>query len=638
MLKKIIRKLLFNRWSAFIHDLCWVPIVVVLCYWIRFNFSTIPDIYIPSMLKMIAVALFVQGASFWYFGLYRGLWRYASLQDLVRVLKAVGLGSIIITTVIAVGLTLYRVPRTALVLYPVFLMIGLISPRVFYRWVKENKLQLRHKTGKRTLIVGAGSAGELLLRDLVHRQDYLPVALVDDDGLKQGREIHGVRVVGSLGDIVELIDLLQIELILIAIANVNRKVIRSIVRKAVVANIECRTIPSSIELANGQVDVGQVRPITVNDLLGREVVHLDSDAIASYLKDQTVLVTGGGGSIGSELCRQVARQQPDKLIIFESSEFNLYSIEIELRDSFPDLDIRVVMGDVKNESRVHWLFSTYKPSVVFHAAAYKHVPLVEANPAEGINNNVFGTIVVAAAADQFCAEKFVLVSTDKAVNPSNVMGTTKRIAEIYCQNLNMRSGTAFITTRFGNVLGSAGSVVPLFEKQIREGGPVTVTSKDVRRFFMTIPEAAGLILQAGSMGGGGEIFVLDMGESVLIRELAEQMIRLSGYEPYSDIDIQYIGLRPGEKLYEELFYANETLQDTIHPKLHLAESREVPWDWLKSELENLASILKKRDNKELRTIIATMISAGQVDNNETTEGKNIIITDRLAESSSRWGV
>ena len=589
------------------HDLCWVPVVVVLSYWVRFDLFAIPEIYVESMVKMIVISLPVQAAAFWYFGLYRGLWRYASMQDLIRVVKAVGLGSIIIITTIAIVLTLYRVPRTVLVLYPIFLTIGLIAPRVLYRWLKENSLQLRKKTGKRTLIVGAGSAGEMLLRDLVNRHDYLPVALVDDDQTKQEREIHGIRVVGKLEDISELIDYLELELILIAIANIDRKIIRSIIKTCMQSNVECRTIPASIELADGKVNVDQVRPITVEDLLGRESVQLDSEAISSYLEGKRVLVTGGGGSIGSELSRQVASKQPNQLVIFENSELNLYKIEHELKTSFPELTTKAVLGDVKDADRVEWLFTEYQPDVVFHAAAYKHVPLVEANPAEGVGNNVFGTIMIADAADRFKAKKFVMVSTDKAVNPSNVMGATKRIAEIYCQNLNNLSDTHFITTRFGNVLGSTGSVVPLFQRQIREGGPVTVTSKEVRRYFMTIPEATGLILQAGAMGIGGEIYVLDMGESVLIRELAEQMIRLSGFEPYTEIDIHYIGLRPGEKLYEELFYEQEALQDTTHPKLYLANSQEIDWDWFMDELQYLKSAVEARNTGALQESILKIV-------------------------------
>jgi FlaA1/EpsC-like NDP-sugar epimerase len=322
---------------------------------------------------------------------------------------------------------------------------------------------------------------------------------------------------------------------------------------------------------------------------------LDEEAITAYLSKKSVLVTGAGGSIGSELCRQIASERPSRFIIFDNGEFNLYSIDNELRSLYPDLNIITVLGDVKNKDRIDWVFRKFNPNVVFHAAAYKHVPMVEINPAEGVQNNVIGTRVVADAADKYNTERFVLISTDKAVNPANVMGATKRVAELYCQNLANRSNTRFITTRFGNVLGSTGSVVPLFEKQIRSGGPVTVTHRDITRYFMTIPEAVSLIMQAGIMGAGGEIYVLDMGEPVLISDLAKQMIRLSGLEPDRDIEIVYTGLRPGEKLYEEIFHKSENLKGTSHPKLLLASSRKFEWEWLINALNELHQASLTRD-------------------------------------------
>jgi FlaA1/EpsC-like NDP-sugar epimerase len=342
-------------------------------------------------------------------------------------------------------------------------------------------------------------------------------------------------------------------------------------------------------------------------LLGRETITLDQKAISDYLHKKNVLVTGAGGSIGSELCRQIANLGPAQLILFDNGEFNLYSIDNEMRQEFPDLNIVTVLGDVKNQYRVGWVFRKFHPYAVFHAAAYKHVPMVELNPAEGVQNNIIGTKIVANAAEQYKTDRFVLVSTDKAVNPSNVMGVTKRAAELYCQNFASHSATRFITTRFGNVLGSAGSVVPLFQQQIKKGGPVTVTHRDISRYFMTIPEAVSLILQAGAMGEGGEIFVLDMGEPVLIKDLAEQMIKLSGKKPGQDIKIVYTGLRPGEKLFEEIFHESEDLKGTGHPKLLLAGSRQVDWQWLTSELAELekASVNRNREMivEHLRNVV-----------------------------------
>lgn len=599
-MKKTIKLLLLNRWTAFVHDLCWIPIVLFLAYWIRFNLGAIPGNFHEGFWRLLILVVPIQGIAYWKFGLYRGIWRYASLQDLVRVVKAVFLGLIITLIVAFVWFRLLAIPRSVFILYPILLILSLTAPRILYRWYKERQLNFRVASQQRTLIVGAGFHGEQLLRDLSRRSEYLVVALLDDDSTKHGREIHGVRVRGGIDDLKEVIDAYQVELVLVAIPSVNRTVIKKIVDLACADGVTCRTLPTTVEMVNKEVDVNMIRPVTVEDILGREPVDIDNRAITSFLKDKCVLVSGGGGSIGSELCRQVALQQPERLIIFEQGEYNLYMIEQELKTAFPDMQMECILGDVKNRDRVNWVFKTFNPKIIFHAAAYKHVPMVEYNPAEGVLNNVLGTMVIADAADRFDVESFVFVSTDKAVNPTNVMGTTKRIAEIYCQNLNERSNTQFITTRFGNVIGSAGSVVPLFQKQIEAGGPVTVTHREIKRFFMTIPEAVVLILQAAAMGDGGEIFVLDMGEQVLIRDMAEQMIRLSGFEPDKDISIVYTGLRPGEKLYEELFYESESFRDTSHSKLKLANSRRVEWDWLLGELSSLEDAVKKREITQLR--------------------------------------
>ncbi|MBI4792822.1 MAG: polysaccharide biosynthesis protein [Deltaproteobacteria bacterium] len=600
MLQKYLRRILFNRWAAFFHDLLWVPAAVWVAFWFRFNLQAIPAHYVTGYYYLTAFALPVHAVFFWIFGLYRGIWRFASMPDLIRIIKAVLLSSLVMNLAGFVVFKLQGVPRTVLVLSPLMLIIGLMAPRLCYRLYKDKRLQLRSKEGKRTLVVGAGQAGELLLRDLLSRQEYQPVALVDDDPKKHNRDIHGVKVYGGLHEIGEIVRLLDIELVLLAIPSAKKTTVQRIVAACAQAEVDCKTLPSLDELTNGrQIEAAQLRPVTLEDLLGRDAVELDQQAIAGYLENKTVLVTGGGGSIGSELCRQVAELSPLRLVIFEHSEFNLYAIDNELRASFPDLKIISILGDMKNYDRVDWVFRKFAPDVVFHAAAYKHVPMLELNPAEGVQNNVFGTKMLADAADRYRVDRFVLVSTDKAVNPANVMGTTKRIAEIYCQNMDLRSQTKFITTRFGNVLGSAGSVVPLFEKQIKNGGPITVTHRDIKRYFMTIPEAVSLILQAGSMGKGGEIFVLEMGEPVYIKVLAEQMIRLSGLVPHRDIKIEYIGLRPGEKLFEEIFHENEDLQGTTHPKLQLAGARQCDWDWLTSVLQRLGRAATSRDVPDL---------------------------------------
>lgn len=613
MTKKFFKLIPLNRWSALLHDLACVPLAFVLAYWLRFNLGTIPQEYQQALATLILIALPVQGIFFWYSGLYRGLWRFASIPDLIRIFKVAGLGSLVIVAIASIWTRLEGVPRSVLLLYPLLLVAGLSASRIAYRWYKDHRLDFSSQKCTRTLIVGAGRAGEMLVRDLLHRVEYRPLAFLDDNPAMHKREIHGIPVQGGTDRLSECVNALSVELVLLAMPSADKSLLQRLVLECNQIGVRCQTLPSVFEMAGRQVDVEKLRSVTVEDLLGREVVELDHEAIAQYLAGKVVLVTGGGGSIGSELCRQIAVQKPAQLVVFENGEFNLYTIEYELRHSFPDIVFAAILGDVKDQDRVDWLFRTYRPNVVYHAAAYKHVPMLEANPAEGVCNNIFGAKIIADAADRFGVGRFVLVSTDKAVNPVSVMGTTKRIAEIYCQNLNSRSQTQFVTTRFGNVLGSAGSVVPLFQKQIAKGGPVTVTHKDITRYFMTIPESVSLILQAGAMGRGGEIFVLDMGEPVLINDLAKQMIQLSGLKVEKDIKIIYTGLRPGEKLYEELLHENEELQKTSHEKLFLARSRDVDWGWLEEQLGDLERVAVSRDIDKMLIIMHDLVPefAGQ---------------------------
>ena len=607
MNKKTIRYILINRWAAFIHDLVWVVLAIVLAYWFRYNLEVIPQVDYNSLISLLLISVPVHGVVFWLFYLYRGFWRFASIPDLIRILKSVSLGAVIVTAVCALVTRFDGVPRSVFLLYPLLLAGGMSLSRIAYRWLTRQKFRVSARDGKRTLIVGAGSGGELLVRDLLQRVEYQPIAFVDDDTTKLNRDIHGIKVMGKKADLGELVRSLSIELVLLAIPSADKKTVHCFVNQCNQINVPCQILPSVFEMAGRGVDADSLRKVTVEDLLGREPVLLNTKAISSYLKGKVVLVTGGGGSIGSELCRQLANQEPRVLIVYDNGEFNLYSIDYELREKFPELNLESVLGDVKDIDRVNWVFKTFSPEVVFHAAAYKHVPMVEMNPAEGVNNNIFGTKVVADAAVDHFVDRFVMVSTDKAVNPANIMGTTKRVAEIYCQNLAALSKTKFITTRFGNVLGSAGSVVPLFQKQIESGGPVTVTHKDITRYFMTFPESVGLILQAGSMGKGGEIFVLDMGKPVLIRNLAEQMIRLSGVSSGGAVEIVYTGLRPGEKLYEEILHESEGLEPTDHPKLLLARSREVDWDWLSAEFKSLQIATRSRDIKLLKSHLQNIV-------------------------------
>jgi FlaA1/EpsC-like NDP-sugar epimerase len=607
MLSKFFRTYFFNRWVAFIHDLLWIPLSLFAAYSLRFNFDQLPKPHASALVLLMVVSIPIQGITYQAFGLYRGVWRFASIPDIIRIVKAVCCATLVIFGVLFLYTRLAGIPRSVLFLYPMLLIAGLTVPRLVYRWFKERHVFLHLQEGQRVVIVGAGQAGELLLRDLLRQPDIHPVAFIDDDPKMQGREIHGVRVLGTITDLDEIVFDYFVQEILIAIPSASRESMQRIITQCELAAVPFRVLPALHELTDEQVGYGQLRPVTLEDLLGRDPIQLDMGAITSYLQNKTVLVTGGGGSIGSELCRQVAAIGPSRLVIFDHGEYNLYAIDHELRQTYPELELTVALGDVKDQERVDWVFKTFRPNVVFHAAAYKHVPMVEINPAEGVRNNVLGSCTIADAAEAYKADQFVLVSTDKAVNPANVMGTTKRIAELYCQNLDKRSETKFITTRFGNVLGSAGSVVPLFQKQIEAGGPVTVTHPEITRYFMTIPESVSLILQAGSMGQGSEIFVLDMGEPVLIKDLAEQMIRLSGLEPGKDVEIVYTGLRPGEKLFEEILHKSEGLKPTTHPKLLLAKSRHVDWRWLAGELACLGEAALSRDvdvlKKHLHAIV-----------------------------------
>ncbi len=599
--------ILKSRWLAFVHDLVWIPVAIAMAFLLRFNFEGIPASHTAALWQLMFVAVPVQFCAFHYFGLYLGIWRFASVPDLIRILKSVAIGALVTFLLLFVWQRLEGVPRSVMILYPFLLAAGLAIPRLLYRWFKDHHFGFAPRQGKRALIVGAGRAGELLVRDLLKDGQYLPVAFLDDDSGKHGLEIHGVRVMAGIDSFEEQVEELNIEIVLLAMPTAPAAVMRKLVDQSAAMKVPCRTLPSLPELAGGKVEIGTLRKVRIEDLLGRDEISPDDTQVQKFLKGKRILVTGAGGSIGSELCRQIIRYQPERLVMLDHGEFNLYRIKGEMsqNDAVP---VVAMLGDIRDESRMRWVLETYRPHILFNAAAYKHVPLVEENPTEGVKTNVLGTVRLADLAVEHGCEKFVQVSTDKAVNPANVMGATKRAAEIYCQNLNGRtSTTAFITTRFGNVLDSAGSVVPLFKEQIRQGGPVTVTHPEITRYFMTIPEAVRLILQAGSMGQGGEIFVLDMGEPVKIIDLAEQMIRLSGMEPEKDIRIEFTGLRPGEKLYEELFHKAEPLIGTTHPKIMLSASREVDWSEMKALLEQLHAACTEREVEKLHALLHEIV-------------------------------
>ncbi len=601
-----------NRGAAFFHDLLMVPVAWLGAYWLRFNLEMPPEEFVVAAVIALPLVVPVQAAVFWLFGLYRGVWRFASLPDLMRILKAVVFGSVLCLVLMFVLFRLQDVPRTVPLLFVLLQLLLLAGPRLLYRWRKDRRLDLGG--GQRVLVVGAGSAGEMLVRDMLRDplRLYRPVAFVDDLPRRQGAEIHGIAVMGQCERIPEVVAEYAIDVVVLAIPSASSPQMRRLVELCERSGAPFRTVPRLRSLMSGQVSVNQLKAVSIEDLLGRDPVRLDWEGIRGGLRGQVILVTGGGGSIGSELCRQIARLEPGRLVVYENSEFNLYAIEEELRSVFPDLDLRAHLGDVSDVAAVEHLFASQRPQRVFHAAAYKHVPMLESQVREALRVNVMGTRAVADAAQRHGCTEFVLISTDKAVNPGNVMGASKRLAELYCQCMDASARTRYITVRFGNVLGSAGSVVPLFRRQIDRGGPVTVTHPDMERYFMTIPEACQLIMQAGVLGEGGEIFVLEMGEPVKIRYLAEQMICLSGRDP-ADIPIDYIGLRPGEKLYEELFYQDEGLTPTRHERIRVARHRVMDSEMLRRGLEEMARQLATYENEALMMQLGRLVPEWQTE-------------------------
>lgn len=607
MKKQIIPSRFRSQGTALFHDILMVPVAWFMAIWLRFNLGSIPEEFYQGGVRALIVILPVQLAAFVAFGLYRGVWRFASLPDFVRILKAVVIGIVAAMVLLFLFTRAEGIPRAVPVIYTLLLIMLLGGPRLIYRWLKDHHIFFSR--GKRVLIVGAGKAGEMLARDILRntRDTYRPIAFVDDNPRRLGREIQGLRLLGNFEDIPELTKKLEIDLIMLATPSATSAEMRRVVELCEKSGVPFRSVPLLQDLMTGSVQINELREISIEELLGREPVSLDWPAIRGELSEKTILVTGGGGSIGSELCRQLAKLNPNRLVILDNSEFNLYKIEMELVNSYPEMELQCHLGDVTDRPYVDDVFNRHKPDIVFHAAAYKHVPMLEPQIRQAMRNNVLGTRNIAEAADKSHCRKFVLVSTDKAVNPANVMGASKRTAEIFCQNFNAYSDTQFITVRFGNVLGSAGSVIPLFRKQILEGGPVTVTDPRMERYFMTIPEACQLIMQTVVLGSGGEIFVLDMGEQVKISYLAEQMIRLSGKIPGEDIAIEYIGIRPGEKLYEELFHEKEQLETTAHKKVFLARHREVDWKSFNRSMGEIARACDAMDAKALNMLLLALV-------------------------------
>jgi len=573
--------------TASLHDLCAAAVAWVMGYALRFNFD-IPPNFADAMLRNLLWIIPLQAVIFHGFGLYRGIWRYASIPDLRRIALAAGTVALAIPALLLMLQRLNDVPRSVLVLHPILLVLIMGGSRFLYRAWKDGQLiSPRQLDSEPVLVMGAGAAGSALLRDMASSRRWRAVGLLDDDPAKLRLQVQGVPVLGRLDDVARIASAYQVQAVIIAMPSATASVRRHAVELVVGAGLKALTVPALADVLAGRVAAAEVRQVELEDLLGRDPVLLDDSGLKQQLAGKSVLVTGAGGSIGSELCRQIIRFGPRRLVFLEQSEFALYSIEQE----FAGQPVSCVMGDVKDAERMAAVFAEYRPDVVFHAAAYKHVPLMErANAWEAVKNNVQGTLNVARAALAAGAGEFVLISTDKAVNPTNVMGASKRLAEMACQAVQAQaSATRFVMVRFGNVLGSSGSVIPRFREQIARGGPVTVTHPEIIRYFMLIPEAAQLVLQAGLMAAreaeGGRIFVLDMGEPVKIVDLARDMIRLSGFAD-EEIKIEFTGLRPGEKLYEELLADGESTLPTPHPKLRIAKPSSAPdQQWL-NDLEH----------------------------------------------------
>ncbi len=572
---------------VFLFDLFAVLLAWVGGLLIRFNF-TWPSGYDKKVLIGLAVLVVVHAIACRWAGLYRGMWIFASLPDLKRVLRAVAVSGLALVVLLALDRSPGPViPRSMLVLYPLLLLIVMGGGRAAWRMWKEHRIygSLRAE-GKPVVVVGAGTGGAMLVRELERSADWHVVALVDDNPAKWGLELYGHPVAGAIEQLPQVLQDFKAQHVILAMPSAAADALKRAADSAVRAGAHVFTVPGIEDLMSGKVAINAMRPVDIEDLLGREPVKIDSAHLKDMIGGKTVLITGAGGSIGSELCRQLARFAPARLVLVEASEFALYNIEQWFRVHKPETQIVPLAGDVKDAARLDEIFATWKPQLVFHAAAYKHVPLMEvANAWQAVRNNVLGTLLVAAHAQRHGAERFVLISTDKAVNPTNVMGATKRLAEMACEALHSsgKGDTQIEMVRFGNVLGSTGSVIPKFAEQIARGGPVTVTHPEINRYFMSIPEAAQLVLQAAAMGQGGEVFVLDMGEPVKIVDLARNMIRLSGYTE-DEIRIEFSGLRPGEKLYEELLADAEETRETPHPKLRIARSRPVNRTFLE-ELE-----------------------------------------------------
>ena len=580
----------------------------------EFSFRDIDPLFWEAIQDAYILNVFVTLAIFYLFRLYNSVWRYASDTEMVNVVIAVTICALMQPMIFWLLNT--RVPKSFPFFYAFFMAIFAGGVRFSYRFLRmvQNRRLSHYKAPERQnyMIVGAGASGNAILQE-IQSSKYLSMhvaCFIDDNPGCQGKYLRGVPIVGGREKIAESVEKYGIDEIIIAIPSASRSTLRPLIEICKETGCRIQILPGMYQIIKGDVNVSNLRDVQIEDLLGRDPIEVNVDEIIGYVQNKTVLVTGGGGSIGSELCRQIAGHNPRRLIILDIYENNAYEIQQELKQNYPELDLLVLIGSVRNTMRVDEIFREYRPDIVYHAAAHKHVPLMEDSPNEAIKNNVFGTLKVAAAADRYGTRKFVMISTDKAVNPTNIMGASKRICEMVIQNMNRKSRTEYVAVRFGNVLGSNGSVVPLFKKQIEKGGPVTVTHPDIIRYFMTIPEAVSLVLQAGAYARGGEIFVLDMGEPVKILDLAKNMIKLSGYRVGEDIRIEFTGLRPGEKMYEELLMREEGLKETANRMIYIGKPIEYDDELFEQQLQRLqeASV---NESQDIRALVQEIVPSYQ---------------------------
>ncbi len=586
----------------FFVDFISINLAYFFSFHLRFDLN-IPNIYLDKYLKVILILFLLYFIPLYFLNMYKSIWSSAGIDEFIKGGTACLIGG---SLNLIYNLVFYKgMPNSVIIISSIIIFILIMGTRLSYRIIIRLSLYKKiknYKNKKKTLIIGAGYCGQMVIEEIFNNEErnMIPVAIIDDDKKKFGKILRGIKVIGNRNDIKSIVEKENIEVILIAIFKISAKDKKEIIEICSETKAKVKIMPGIYENIQGQVNINKMRDVDFKDLLGREEITLDKSGVEKYIKDKIVLVTGGGGSIGSELCRQIAKFSPKLLIILDIYENNVYNLQNELTRNFKELNKEIIIASVRDKIRMEKIFKKYKPDVVFHAAAHKHVPLMEGNPEEAIKNNVIGTLNTCEVSSKYGVSRFVLISTDKAVNPTNIMGATKRLCEMIVQGMNNSSKTEFVAVRFGNVLGSNGSVIPLFKEQIKSGGPVTITHKDITRYFMLIPEAAQLVLQAGAYAKGGEIFILDMGSPVKIYDLAKKLIKLSGFEPNKDIDIEEIGLRPGEKLYEELLMKEEGLKATKNKSIFIGKPSNFNINDIKKNIEDLLTITLNEDNRALR--------------------------------------